>query len=116
MYPSVNLGFAQKHDVICTRGGVFCTRVVLYALAKCDQKGDMCTRVWILHSFRARDNQNAGPSVKYALVQGGTDDGRVHSRIIIIRTISCFGTDAVALRRAIKAAPEIATQEGGDAA
>ena len=77
LYPPFNLGFAQKHDVICTMGGVFFTRVVLYALATCNPKGDMCTRVRILHSFRARDNQNAGPSVKYALVQGGTYDGRV---------------------------------------
>ena len=28
--------------------------------------------------FRAKDNQDAGPSVKYALVSGGTVDGRVH--------------------------------------
>ena len=53
------------------RGGVFCTRVVLCAVAKCNKKGDLCTRARILHSFQAKDNQNAGPSVRYALVQGG---------------------------------------------
>ena len=35
---------------------------------QCDKKGDMCTKVCILHSFCAKDNQNAGPSVRYALV------------------------------------------------
>ena len=39
LYPPVTLGFAQNHDVICSRGGVFCTRVVLFAIAKMQQKG-----------------------------------------------------------------------------
>ena len=69
LYPLLNLGFAQKHDVICTRGGIFCTRMVLFAVAKCIKNGDMCSRVCILHKLRAKDNQNAGRSVRYALVR-----------------------------------------------
>ena len=73
MYPPINFNWVLHKNM-----GVFCTRVVLFALAKCNKKGDMCTRMCIMHNFRAKDNQNAGPSVRYALVQGGAVDGQVN--------------------------------------
>ena len=39
-----NLGFAHRHDVICTRDSAFCTMMVLFVAAKCNKKEDVCTR------------------------------------------------------------------------